>query len=320
MYKLAKPIFLTCETSLHAGSGNDLGLIDLPIQRERHTGFPKIEGSGVKGCIKEAIVNKMKDMGCLNISQKDIADEVDMKKAIDIVFGPEREGNKHSGSLGFTDARILLFPVKSMRGVFAWVTCPRVLDRLKKDLDLCNISPGFEVPPEKSVPPDCSLFIKDKRIVLEEFTYEIDYMDNFKCEILTNWLAKNIFRNDGEHKYWQDKVKRDLIILPDDDFHDFVNQSTEVITRIRINHETGTVERKHLFTEEYLPPETVFYTLALATPFFVSDRVPFVQRGEEPAMPEEAIVIDFLRTNLYKVIQMGGNATIGKGLVWTYMP
>ncbi|NLI12590.1 MAG: type III-B CRISPR module RAMP protein Cmr4, partial [Peptococcaceae bacterium] len=40
MYKLARPLFFMCETSLHAGSGNDLGIVDLPIQRERHTSFP----------------------------------------------------------------------------------------------------------------------------------------------------------------------------------------------------------------------------------------------------------------------------------------
>ena len=51
MYKMANPFFLVVETPLHVGSGTELGIIDLPIQRERHTGFPKIEASGLKGCI-----------------------------------------------------------------------------------------------------------------------------------------------------------------------------------------------------------------------------------------------------------------------------
>jgi len=42
MFKLAKPFFIICETPLHAGSGSDLGIVDMPIQRERHTDFPKI--------------------------------------------------------------------------------------------------------------------------------------------------------------------------------------------------------------------------------------------------------------------------------------
>ena len=36
--------------------------MDLPIQRERHTGFPKIEGSGIKGCVREAFANSSKQV------------------------------------------------------------------------------------------------------------------------------------------------------------------------------------------------------------------------------------------------------------------
>ena len=54
MYKKTQPLFLFCETPLHAGSGNDLSIVDLPIQREKHTGFPKIESSSLKGSLREA--------------------------------------------------------------------------------------------------------------------------------------------------------------------------------------------------------------------------------------------------------------------------
>ena len=54
MFKDIHPFFLVCESALHVGSGHDLGFVDLPIQREKHTGFPKIESSGLKGCIREA--------------------------------------------------------------------------------------------------------------------------------------------------------------------------------------------------------------------------------------------------------------------------
>ncbi|MEW5822118.1 MAG: RAMP superfamily CRISPR-associated protein, partial [Cyanobacteriota bacterium] len=53
MYKQAKPFFMIVQTPLHAGSGQDLGIVDQPIQRERHTSFPKIEGSSLKGAIRE---------------------------------------------------------------------------------------------------------------------------------------------------------------------------------------------------------------------------------------------------------------------------
>ena len=54
MFKCKHPLFLQCQTPLHAGSGSEIGLVDLPIQRERHTTFPKIEASSLKGALREA--------------------------------------------------------------------------------------------------------------------------------------------------------------------------------------------------------------------------------------------------------------------------
>ena len=38
-----------------------------------------------------------------------------------------------------TDARLLAFPVRSLKGVFAWVTCPAVLERFHRDLQLARL-------------------------------------------------------------------------------------------------------------------------------------------------------------------------------------
>ena len=54
MYKAFQPFFLIAEAPIHAGSGSEVGIVDLPIQRERHTSFPKIEGSGIKGCFRSS--------------------------------------------------------------------------------------------------------------------------------------------------------------------------------------------------------------------------------------------------------------------------
>lgn len=53
MYQLAKPLFFRTETPLHAGSGSDLGHIDLPIQREKHTDLPNIQSSSLKGAFRQ---------------------------------------------------------------------------------------------------------------------------------------------------------------------------------------------------------------------------------------------------------------------------
>jgi CRISPR-associated protein Cmr4 len=321
MFREAIPLFLICETPLHAGSGDDLGVIDLPIQRERHTSFPKIECSSLKGSLREAFENKLT--------------KVDDRKKIHLAFGfddktPEEqavkdhfgEDKQFQGALGFTDARLLLFPVKSMKGVFAWITCKRVLEQLKKDLELSDCKDQIEVPSDNTVPMDCELFFEKngtKHVVLEEYTFKVT-KDEKPEGITTQWascLATWLF---DSGTYWYNHLSRNLVLLSDDDFTDFVNLSTEVITRTKINNETGTVQDGALFTEEYLPSESVLYSLALFSPLFNSDKIiePFikVKDGKRCSNDEVAAVRKFF-DKVPPVVQIGGNATLGKGLVRT---
>ncbi len=115
------------------------------------------------------------------------------------------------------------------------------------------------------------------------------------------------------YNYWKEKIKKDVVILPDNDFTDFVNLSTEVITRIKINNETGTVQTGALFTEEYLPSETIMYSLALTTPIFKENGQKGVFKAEDDKSEEE-LVMDYFANGMPEIIQIGGNATIGKGL------
>lgn len=349
MYRLAKPFFLRVLTPLHAGSGNDLGYVDLPIQRERHTGFPKVEASGLKGAIREVFEEyvfldggkeqsgrytlDLKSSKVLNLLKlfpdineiwlkevekekkaEPVTDEKDNQKikfqqALELSFGPEDAGSSaHAGALGFTDARVLLFPVKSMKGVFAYVTCPLVLERFREDLEICRQTGGIishffenqEVPVLETISDAGKLAIGAK-IILEEYTFEVrvdETTKKFAC-----WLQEIL---DLE------EVGKKLVVLSNNDYRDFVHLSTEVITRTRINDETGTVQQGALFTEEYLPQETILYALALAAPVFSKEKGIF---GKKNGKPEAMRVLDFFGTGLPEIIQLGGNATLGKGIV-----
>ena len=307
MYKLAKPFFIKTITPLHAGSGQDLGIVDMPIQRERHTGFPKIEGSGLKGAIREVFESK--------------AESIDARVKIHLAFGYDNseknkdvndklpEKKEYSGALGFTDARILLFPVKSAKGIFAWITCPTVLKKLNKDLKICNpeksdaFNFGEIKEPAKSSCFSFSDTVKfGNNIILEEYSFESETTELEINEELAKLTGL-------------EEVKEKLVILRDNDFNDFVNLSTEVITRTKIDNNTGTVQAGALFTEEYLPSETVMYSLALTTPIFQKedkDKGNFKKEGD---ITEEQKVMTFFEKTIPSVIQIGGNATIGKGLV-----
>lgn len=294
MFRKALPFFIHTITPLHAGSGDSLGVVDMPIQRERHTGFPKIEGSSLKGSIREVFRELIDNENKIT------------EKKIEITFGPEK-GDDYAGSLGFTDARILLFPVKSVQGVFAWITCPAVIKRFKNDLGVSknntNGIPDVCVKTEKEKSYCISSsndIVINKNVILEEYAFKVvenDDEQNEYCSKLAKLLAG---------KLGMDEIKNKLVILSNDDFTDFVKLSTEVITRTKIDPDTGTVVGGALFTEEYLPAETIMYSLALTSPPFSKDKSIF---------KNETDVMNFFTTGIPNIIQIGGNATIGKGIV-----
>lgn len=312
MFRKSKLFFIIAETPLHPGSGSEVGLVDLPIQRERYTDFPKIESSGLKGCIREAFENSNREINIDNTKIK-----ANNKDLISMIFGPE-EGDLHAGSIAFTDAKILLFPVKSLKGVFAWITCPMALERLKRELDTLGLGISkLEIDSTglvETVPNNCELEVSSG-VVLEEFTFKVKKCD--KTTKIAEFLADKIFpENEDIYKFWREKLKKDLIILSNDDFTEFVKTSTEVITRIKIDDSTGTVVTGGLWTEEYLPQDTVLYSIAMFSPLRIDrDRKSIHEIFNDKSLQEEVgIISNFFTQGLPQIIQIGGNQTIGKGI------
>lgn len=306
------PFFLLCETPLHVGVGTDVGIVDMPIQRERHTGWPKIEASGIKGSIRDSFEKKYKND---NSKLKDINvvfgyDDNGLDEEVKNYFDKEKD---FSGALGFADARILLFPVKSMQGIFSWITCPAVLNRFVSDLSLAGIRvPKFKFK-ENTISSNSSCIIKKPnkypKIILEEFTEEVE--ENMECEKLGKWLGKNILPKDEIYKPLREKLQKDIIILSDDLFTEFTNLSTEVVTRTKVDNETGTVKGGALFTEEYLPTETIMYSFAIISPIFGTKKGSF---GDKDDVIE---IEEFFKKGLNTAIQIGGDFNLGKGIVST---
>ncbi len=335
MFKTATPFFIRAITSVHAGGGNDLGIVDLPIQREGHTGFPKIEASTLKGSIRDAFELKAKNK---NNEEEKIKEEIKIhlifgydgtnaSQNIKNFFETKLDFTQFSSAIAFADARILLFPIKSLKGVFAYATCPQVLKRLENDLKMALLKDKIEVEIKKDnnkkefktesynvedegkalVSNESKLIVQGNQVVLEEYLFEVEK----KAEVST--LAQILSKLTGIDK---NSLKERLIVLSDDDFADFVKLSTEVITRIKINNETGTVDQGALFTEEYLPAETVMYSIAFFSPLFLPEekREEIKKRiGNEFDFSENSPKTFF--KNIPKTLQIGGNETIGKGFI-----
>lgn len=293
-----KMLFYKIDTPLHMGSGIDLSVVDMPIAREKHTGFPKLESSGIKGALRNYFNKRSPDW-----------EGPDWENKINILFGPEDDGSKHSSSLVLYEGKILLFPVKTLRGVFGWITCPMVLNRFKEDMiifkDDAQAIDKLQVDIENTILSDKSNIkypynTSEKKVVIEEFTFEVDNYAN-KDNSLLVYISKKLSKN-IQSSLIKDKISKDIFVVSDDAFNYFVNMSTEISTRVRL--ENGIVSAGP-FTEEYVPAETVFYGFA------EMNNIP--KNAREENLKEEELFEEFIEKLNY--IQLGGNTTLGKGLV-----
>jgi CRISPR-associated protein Cmr4 len=274
-------MFVHALSSIHPGSGTALGVVDLPVQRERHTQWPTIAGTSLKGVLRAEAKSRIDPTTWLAL------------------FGPETSNAAdHAGAISFTDARLLAFPVRSLKGVFAWLTCPEALSRLRRDLKLTMIV-GPPDPPKvangKAVVANNSPLRQNGSIVLEEFAFEAAEGVGHIAE----WIVNHAI-NDDESK---DRLKSRVVLIDDDAFSHFVQHATEVTARIALDYETKTAKGKALFYEEFLPPETLFYSLVLG------ER----SRKKDKEMKPAEVLSKLAGLGL-QMIQIGAGETIGKGI------
>lgn len=284
MFEKALILSLYSITPVHAGSGAEMSVIDLPIQRERHTGFPVVWGQSLKGVLR-SYYTKIDD------SQNKVKTEV--------IFGPPTDSaSDHAGAISVGDVKVLLFPVRSAKGVFAHVTCPMVLKRFRRDLELANITVNFKIPPLKSenfaaVSLDTILEVQENKIIIEDLALNAEKQNISQIvEAISRISPISLDENR-------------IVIVQDDIFSILVRTTTEILARVRIKAETGTVDEGALWYEEYLPSDVVMYSvIAIAEP----------RRKTNELSTAEDVAEEFRKFD-GKFVQVGGNETIGKGFV-----
>lgn len=280
---MSKLNILRCITPLHAGSGQDGGMIDLSIQREATTNFPKIESSSFKGALKH-----FAEYNNLNIKT---------------FLGTKKDPSK----IMITDSKLLFFPIKTAKNIFALVTCPLILNRLYEE---------------------CTYYFNDEEMKkleqLSKFNNELKYINNNRCYVISNSMVMGKLKDkiildkyqfktielSGASDNNENILKTNLlafdfpeelidrtVIIDDDYFKYIIESNLEIATRIEINNTTGTNKGKSLFTEENLPAESILYNFIMDTPYIKN-------KNTEIELP--------------KTFQIGGDASIGKGFVRCY--
>lgn len=279
---------LITRTPLHVGAGSAIGAIDAPVMRERHTGHPIIPGSSLKGVMRDAIAGK----------------EGRDHEIIHQGFGKEETKDKETkksdpgmaGAISFGEAQILLFPVRSAKGGFAFVTCPGVLARYATASALGSeweaalksmqgLGDGQALA-GKTVSMD-----KDSACVLEDYKFELKGTVN---DTICNHLS-GIFAN---HELLKNSAGR-IVVLSDGDFAFFVVNTTQVTHHNCIDDETGIVKDGALFNKETVPADSLFFApLSLL-------------REDRPHAKQ--LLEDLCKADYLPIIQVGADASTGLG-------
>lgn len=291
MFEKQAAVFLYAVSPVHLGAGSAVGVIDNPIQRERHTGHPSFAGSGIKGALRHGF----KALG-------------GHEEFIARLFGPESQsGELHAGALSFGDAQLVAFPVRSLRGGYVYATCPQALARAQRLLRLVGVKaewPMLEVAEGRCLIANPALLTGNK-LHLEAFEYEAKASEPLAA--LAQDLAGKALPTDEAYAFFRAKLAQDLVVLSDTDFAYFSEHATLVEPHVRINSETGTADADGggLFYTENLPPESLLLGSLMTSR----------ERSGKGELAAEAVLAQVKGAIDGKLLQVGGDATTGRGLV-----
>lgn len=289
MFEKHAALFLYAVSPVHMGAGQAVGVIDNPIQRERHTGHPCFAGSGIKGAVRHGFTAIGGDA-----------------KLIDRLFGPEsNSGELHAGAVSFGDAQLVALPVRSLRGGYVYATCPQALSRAQRLLGLVGQSCAWKVPvvnEGQCLIANPALLSGDK-LHLEAFEYVAKVSQELPA--ISADLAQRGLPAGDAYAFFADKLKTDLVVLSDTDFAYFAAHAMLVEPHVRIDEITGTASDGGLFYTENLPPEALMIAPLLASQ----------TRSGKDDSPAEVVMAQIKAVIDGKLLQIGGDVTTGRGLV-----
>ncbi len=271
---------------LHAGVGQAIDVIDLPIARMKGTGVPFVPGSSIKGVIRDRY-----------------REEGNNEENLFAIFGPDyKKASENAGALIVSDALVLAMPVRAFRGTFAWVSSPFLLSLARRDFGdswpavPANISGGGAlVGATEGDGRSINIHGADenRKVYLED----LDLVPE-SSELAQSWATKIAASIDplGDASFG-----RRFLIVDDDTMNFLLETATQVDTRVRIDEKTGTAARNQLWTEESLPPETLLFGVLCA------DR----SRRDGLRLSSEAVIEEV--AGHLGTMQFGGKATVGRG-------
>jgi CRISPR-associated protein Cmr4 len=274
-YTFSEPFFIYAITHLHVGSGSSIDEeIDLPFQRDE-LGYPTIYASSLKGAIKSFLLKEF----------------AHTKDVIYKVLGEDE--NPEEASLGtFLDAILFAIPSRIIEidsvkpHVWVYVTTYELLKKVKSYLDAISQLSNASFSNLQNFIDSILNNNKGKSITIGSSLKTAILNEDFHVELEAHNVDISNIINDVP-----------LLVLEDSIGKEVINRSLIRVRRIRIDKDKKTVVTGGLWSEEYVPMKTIFFSAFL---------------GKESK--ENAVFVSCILRKLKYVI-LGGKETIGKGIV-----
>ncbi len=293
MFTKHAAVFLYAVSPVHMGAGQAIGVIDNPIQRERHTNHPCFAGSGIKGAVRHGFKALGGDPALIST-----------------LLGPEPDSSSlHAGAVSFGDAQLVLLPVRSLKGGYVYATCPQAIARAQRLLSMIGVAADWPVLPTvgegRCLLANSRLLSNDK-LHLEAFEYQAEERESVAVKAIAEDLADRVLPEGEGFAFFRNKLKTDLVVLSDTDFAYFAENAMLVEPHVRIDPDTGTASEGGLFYTENLPPESL-----LVAPLLASQ----TRKGKKEDGDAESVFAKIKNVIDGRLLQIGGDATTGRGLV-----
>lgn len=210
------------------------------------------------------------------------------------IFGsepPTDGGTTKPGSLRVHEAQLVAFPAPTMRDTFVWVTSPLAQARLARKARLAGVELAVCETPSRFT---LSAHASEAELVVGPYVVETR-----QSQALHAWAEEMALRALPEDPFFRKKFVRDLLCGEEDLLAGISRECAPVAARVQLGAPDKAGERTKTvangpFYSEYLPSETLMAA-------FLEGR------------PGDLDVIEALDG---KVLRVGGDESIGKGLMW----
>lgn len=298
-------------TPLHCGTGQTAGAVDLPVARESTTGFPFIPGTALKGVLRDTCEPREAGPG----------PNADCAR----LFGSSNgsgDGQTSPGALAIFEGQLLALPQRCLHAPFVYATSPLLIERLVRTARALGIEHPALPTTVPALPEGKAVGIARQHpgtLVIEDIVFANDEILRLgPLQQLGTFFSHLL---PSEESATRERLQRDLVLLPDDTLQELASRTLPVTARTHLTpgkttdkytDANGKEHKGNLWYEETVPTDTLFVSYVRELP---RARARAASSEPDASSPLSAFR-ELLKQRQARVLQIGGNETVGEGYCW----